>query len=122
MKLTQKRTQNILLILGVVVLALVPLWIVEKPAAGADGEEVEIFGGSDDKAKNLIGEIRPDYRPWFEPIIEPASGEIASMLFALQAALGAGFIGYYVGTGVTREKMRREQDKNKGKAPAGQKD
>ena len=122
MKLTQKRTQNILLILGVVVLALVPLWIVEKPAAGVDGEEVEIFGGSDDKAKNLIGEIRPDYRPWFEPIIEPASGEIASMLFALQAALGAGFIGYYVGTGVTREKMRREQDKNKGKAPAGQKD
>ena len=44
------------------------------------------------------------------------------MLFALQAALGAGFIGYYIGVGVTREKMRREQDKNKGKAPAGQKD
>lgn len=117
MKLTQKRTQNILLILGVVVLALIPLWIVEKPAAGPDGEEVAIFGGSDDKAKNLIGEIRPDYQPWFEPIIEPASGEIASMLFALQAALGAGFIGYYVGVGVTREKMRREQDK----AAAGQK-
>ena len=117
MKLTQKRTQNILLILGVVVLALIPLWIVEKPAAGPDGEEVAIFGGSDDKAKNLIGEIRPDYQPWFEPIIEPASGEIASMLFALQAALGAGFIGYYVGAGVTREKMRREQDK----AAAGQK-
>ena len=113
-----KRTQNILLIFGVVVLALVPLWIVEKPAAGADGEEVEIFGGSDDKAKNLIGEIRPDYRPWFEPIIEPASGEIASMLLALQAALGAGFIGYYVGTGVTREKMRREREK----AAAGRQD
>ena len=117
MKLTQKRTQNILLILGVVVLALVPLWIVEKPAAGPDGEEVAIFGGSDDKAKNLIGEIRPDYQPWFEPLVEPASGEIASMLFALQAALGAGFIGYYVGAGVTREKMRREQEK----AAAGQK-
>ena len=117
MKRTQKRTQNILLILGVVVLALIPLWIVEKPAAGPDGEEVAIFGGSDDKAKNLIGEIRPDYQPWFEPIIEPASGEIASMLFALQAALGAGFIGYYVGAGVTREKMRRELEK----AAAGQK-
>ena len=117
MKRTQKRTQNILLILGVVVLALIPLWIVEKPASGPDGEEVAIFGGSDDKAKNLIGEIRPDYQPWFEPIIEPASGEIASMLFALQAALGAGFIGYYVGAGVTREKMRRELEK----AAAGQK-
>ena len=103
-----KRTQNLLLILGVIVLALIPLWIVEKPAAGPDGEAVAIFGGADDQAKNLIGEIRPDYVPWFEPLIEPASGEIASMLFALQAALGAGFIGYYLGVSRTREKMRRE--------------
>ena len=117
-----KRTRNILLVLGVVILALVPLWIVEKPAAGPDGEEVAIFGGADDKAKNLIGEIRPDYQPWFSPLVEPASGEIASMLFALQAALGAGFIGYYIGVGVTHEKMRREQEKDKGKAPTGQKD
>ena len=102
-----KRTQNILLILGVIVLALLPLWIVERPAAGPDGE-VAIFGGADDQAKNLIGEINPEYQPWFESLIEPASGEIASMLFALQAAIGAGFIGYYIGVGRTREKMRRE--------------
>ena len=108
MNTSTKRTQNILLILAVIVLALIPLWIVEKPAAGPDGEEVAIFGGADDQAKNLIGEIRPDYEPWFEPLIEPASGEIASMLFALQAALGAGFIGYYLGVSRTREKMRRE--------------
>ena len=108
MNTVSKRTQNILLILAVIVLALIPLWIVEKPAAGPDGEEVSIFGGADDQAKNLIGEIRPDYEPWFEPLIEPASGEIASMLFALQAALGAGFIGYYLGVSRTREKMRRE--------------
>ena len=117
-----KRTQNILLIVGVIALALLPLWIVDKPAASPNGEVVNLFGGSDDKAKTLISEIRPDYQPWFKPLLEPASGEIASMLFALQAALGAGFIGYYIGVGVTREKMRREQDKNKGKAPAGQKD
>ena len=102
-----KRTQNILLIIGVIVLALLPLWIVERPAAGPDGE-VAIFGGADDQAKNLIGEINPEYQPWFESLIEPASGEIASMLFALQAAIGAGFIGYYIGVGSTREKMRRE--------------
>ena len=106
-KPTQKRAQNILLILGVIVLALLPLWIVERPAAGPDGE-VAIFGGADDQAKNLIGEINPEYQPWFESLIEPASGEIASMLFALQAAIGAGFIGYYIGVGRTREKMRRE--------------
>lgn len=109
-KHTQKRTQNILLILGVVVLGLLPLWIVERPTAGPDGEAVAIFGGADDQAKNLIGEINPDYQPWFQSIIEPASAEIASMLFALQAAIGAGFIGYYIGVGRTREKMRREME------------
>jgi len=103
-----KRTQNLLLILGVIVLGILPLWVVERPAAGPDGKASEIFAGADDKAKNLISEIRPDYEPWFEPLIEPASGEIASMLFALQAALGAGFIGYYLGVSRTREKMRRE--------------
>ena len=117
MKPSQKRTQNILLILAVIVLALIPLWIVEKPAAGPDGEAVAIFGGADDQAKNLIGEIRPDYVPWFEPLIEPASGEIASMLFALQAALGAGFIGYYLGVSRTREKMRREIEEKQCAAP-----
>ena len=108
-KPTHKRTQNILLILGVIVLALLPLWIVERPAAGPDGE-VAIFGGADDQAKNLIGEINPEYQPWFESLIEPASGEIASMLFALQAAIGAGFIGYYIGVGRTLERMRREME------------
>ena len=117
MNTSSKRTQNILLILAVIVLAMIPLWIVEKPAAGPDGEEVSIFGGADDQAKNLIGEIRPDYEPWFEPLIEPASGEIASMLFALQAALGAGFIGYYLGVSRTREKMRREIEEKQCAAP-----
>ena len=102
------KTSNLMILAMVILLAVVPLWIVEKPAAGPDGEAVAIFGGADDQAKNLIGEINPEYQPWFESLIEPASGEIASMLFALQAAIGAGFIGYYIGVGRTREKMRRE--------------
>ena len=105
-----KSTQNILLVLGVIALGLLPLWLVERPAAEPGGEEVAIFGGADDQAKDLIGKINPDYQPWFKPLIEPASGEIASMLFALQAAIGAGFIGYYIGVGRTREKMRREME------------
>ena len=103
-----KSTQNILLVLGVIALGLLPLWLVERPVAEPGGEEGAIFGGADDQAKDLIGKINPDYQPWFKPLIEPASGEIASMLFALQAAIGAGFIGYYIGVGRTREKMRRE--------------
>lgn len=105
-----KRHQNLILLIAVVLLAIFPLWLVERPAPAADGEAVEIFAGADDKAKDLIGEIAPDYQQWFEPLIEPASGEIASLLFALQAAIGAGFIGYYIGVGRTRERMRREME------------
>jgi cobalt/nickel transport protein len=41
--------------------------------------------------------VKSDYKPWFSSIWEPPSGEIESLLFALKAALGAGFIGYYIG-------------------------
>ena len=107
-----KRYQNLLLLIAVIVLGVMPLWLVDKPEAGPNGEEVALFGGADDKAKGVIGEINPDYQPWAEPLIEPASGEIASMLFALQAALGAGFIGYYLGAARTREKMKRDAEGN----------
>ena len=100
--------QNLLILLAVIVLAVAPLWIVDTPEPDAQGNTPEIFLGADDKAKNAIGEIAPDYAPWFEPLFEPPSGEIASLLFALQAALGAGFLGYYVGAARAREKLRRE--------------
>ena len=100
--------QNLLILLAVIVLAVAPLWIVDTPEPDAQGNTPEIFLGADDKAKNAIGEIAPDYAPWFEPLFEPPSGEIASLLFALQAALGAGFLGYYLGAARAREKLRRE--------------
>ena len=84
MKLWQK---NLILILLVVVIAAVPLWICK------DAE----FGGADGMAEELITETHPDYEPWFSPIFEPASGEIESLLFALQAVLGAGVIGFVLG-------------------------
>ena len=84
------RRQNILLMLAVILLAALPLWLIERPAADAEGRTAEIFTGADDKAKALIGQIAPDYQPWIKPLLEPASGEVASLLFALQAALGAG--------------------------------
>jgi cobalt/nickel transport protein len=106
-----KRYQNVLMMLAVVLLVALPLWMVKKPAPGPDGKKVEIFRGADDQARDLIGTIAPGYRPWFKPVLEPPSGEIGSLLFALQAALGAGFIGYYVGVSTTRARMRRESDK-----------
>ena len=105
-----KRYQNILLLVAVAALVALPLWLVKKPAAGMNGTAAEIFVGADDKATDLIGRIAPRYKPWAKPLLQPPSGEISSLLFTLQAALGAGFIGYYLGVSTTRAAMRREVD------------
>ncbi|UWX57761.1 energy-coupling factor ABC transporter substrate-binding protein [Chlorobaculum sp. MV4-Y] len=55
------------------------------------------FGGSDDHAEEAITELHPGYKPWFAPFWEPPGGEVESLLFALQAALGAGVLGYGLG-------------------------
>lgn len=60
---------------------------------GRNGE----FNGADGEIEVKIQELNGDYEPWAAPMWEPPSGEIESFLFCLQAAIGAGFIGYYVG-------------------------
>jgi cobalt/nickel transport protein len=90
---------------AVVVLTVLPLWLVNT-APGADAPSM--FRGSDDHARQAIGSIAPGYRPWFAPVFEPASAEIASLLFALQAAAGAGVIGFWLGLSVARERARRD--------------
>ncbi|MDR0862802.1 MAG: energy-coupling factor ABC transporter substrate-binding protein [Oscillospiraceae bacterium] len=79
--------KNVILVLIVIALAVFPLYY-------ARGSE---FGGADDQAGAVIVEIAPEYEPWFEPIIEPASGEIASLLFSLQAATGSGIVFFILG-------------------------
>ncbi len=109
-----KRYQDLLLLCAVVALIALPLWLVKRPAPSPDGRQTEIFTGADDKAKNLVGVIAPGYKPWAKPLMEPPSSEVGSLLFALQAALGAGFIGYYLGVASTRARMRRECGKETG--------
>ena len=82
-----KKIQNWLLVGGVLGLALLPLVIVK------DGK----FGGTDDQGQKAITTIQPNYKPWLQSIFQPASAEIASLLFATQAALGAGTVGYIIG-------------------------
>ena len=72
-----------------VILLLLVLAIIIIPQITQKGAE---FGGADGEAEAAIGEINPDYEPWFSSFYEPASGEIESLLFALQAAIGAGVI------------------------------
>ena len=82
-----RKHENLILILLVVVITAFPLiW-----NATAD------FGGSDDKVKDVVAGINPAYQPWFSALWTPPSAEIESFLFAVQAAIGAGFIGYWVG-------------------------
>lgn len=106
------KRRNWLILAAVVLLTVLPLWLVPywgvAPVASPDGQPTEIFRGADEKAQQAIGDIAPGYKPWFAPLMEPASAEIASLLFALQAAIGAGFIGYWLGCAVTRDKLCRE--------------
>lgn len=85
--------KNLLLILVVVVIAVVPLYLCK------DAE----FGGADGEAMEIVSEIDPTYVAWAEPLLEPKSGEIESLLFALQAALGAGVVGFVLGRMTKKE-------------------
>ena len=75
------------LMLVIVMIIVMPL--VFNPNASYDG--------ADGKAVDAIKQIAPNSKPWFSPIWEPPSAEIESLLFSLQAALGSGFICYYLG-------------------------
>ena len=82
-----KKINWILLLLAIVLIIL--------PLVFNSGAE---YGGADDQAEGVISEVQPGYEPWFSSIYEPPSGEIESLLFAVQAALGAGVVGYYLGS------------------------
>ena len=94
MKVWQK---NLILIALVVLIAALPLWLLR----GAE------FGGADGAAMELVTQQDPDYVAWADPVLEPASGEIESLLFALQAAAGAGVLGFMLGRLTAR---RRPED------------
>ena len=96
MKVWQK---NLILIGLVILLAAFPLWYCR----GAE------FGGADGMAGELIEETNPDYEPWFQPIFEPASGEVESLLFALQAAVGSGVVCFVLG----RMTAKKPEDQKK---------
>jgi cobalt/nickel transport protein len=100
MNQSKKGLNNWFLILAVFALAIAPLILVR------DGE----FAGADSQAEAAITEIQPGYKPWFKSLFEPASGEIASLLFASQAALGAGVVGYAIGVYKGRSQQQKHEE------------
>lgn len=95
--MSSKGKTVIILLLLCVLIAVVPLAFIK------DSE----FGGADGAAEDVITEIDPTYEAWASPILEPPGGETESLLFCLQAALGAGIFGY--GFGMLRERSKKEQ-------------
>ena len=78
------RASALLLLLAAAIVAL-PL------ALNLPGE----YGGTDAAARDRIEAT--GYRPWFASLWTPPGGEVESLLFAAQAALGAGVLGYVLG-------------------------
>lgn len=82
---------TVVCLLALVALLAVPL-LLDARRSGPE----ERFVGTDSAATSAIEQAHPDYQPWFRSVFEP-SGEVESGLFALQAAVGAGVLGYVIG-------------------------
>lgn len=97
MKLYQK---NLIILLVVVVIVVAPLLFLKN----AD------FSGADGLAMETVTEISSNYKPWVHSILKPKSGEIESLLFALQASIGTGVVGFILGR-ITGKKSQVEERK-----------
>ncbi|HJJ52085.1 energy-coupling factor ABC transporter substrate-binding protein [Methanocorpusculum sp.] len=87
-------------IIGVVVILAL---IVGALAVAGDAE----WGGADGNVAGMIDET--GYTPWYESVIwSPPSGEIESLIFALQAAFGAGIACLILGYWTGQRKARKE--------------
>jgi cobalt/nickel transport protein len=86
--MSRRRLVTVLLVLGVVALFAVPLALNRGRSD---------YTGTDSRATAVIEQNDPSYRPWFSSVFSPSSPEVESGLFALQAALGGGVLGYVLG-------------------------
>ncbi|NCB28416.1 MAG: energy-coupling factor ABC transporter substrate-binding protein [Clostridia bacterium] len=92
--------KNLILVVAVIVLAVIPMYVAK------DGE----FGGADGQAMDAVSDVDPTYQSWAQPLLEPKSGEIESLLFATQAAIGAGIVGFVLGRITKKDK---DDDRNR---------
>ncbi|MGI5895227.1 MAG: energy-coupling factor ABC transporter substrate-binding protein [Candidatus Merdivicinus sp.] len=97
------------IILGLVLLAICAGIAIFPLMTIKDSE----FGGADGAAEDVVAAVDPDYEPWAESPIAPPGGETESLLFCLQAGIGAAVLGY--GFGYLRARKKYKQPEEKGK-------
>lgn len=93
----------LLMLMACILIAIMPLLMIR------DSE----FGGADGAAEEMIGEVAPDYVPWFESFLPELGSETESLIFCLQAALGASVLGYGFGYLVARKKFQNNGEEEK---------
>ena len=90
-----------------VILLILLVLIIAVPLIFMGGSE---FSGSDNQGADAVSEIQSDYVPWFESLWEPPSGEIESLLFCVQAAFGAGIVGFAIGRVTSKKNGEKNAD------------
>ncbi|MDD6763722.1 MAG: energy-coupling factor ABC transporter substrate-binding protein [Clostridiales bacterium] len=86
------------------ILAVILVMVVAVPLMFMGGNE---FGGTDDAASDIVSEVNAGYETWFDSVWEPPSGEIESLLFCVQAAIGAGAVGFALGRVTSKKNADR---------------
>lgn len=90
------RRSNIILLLAAALIVAAPI-ILSLPGD---------YEGTDDLAAGAVEET--GYQPWFEPLWSP-SEEVEGLIFTLQAATGAGLLGFILGRISTRRERRHDE-------------
>lgn len=93
------------LLLIAILIGITPVFILK------DAE----FGGSDDAGSVMIESIDKEYEPWFTPVLEniiggELPGEVESLFFCLQTAMGVGVLAFYMGRMYERKKLGKEEE------------
>jgi len=96
----KKKTTVILLIILTIVVAITPLFLIQ----GAE------FEGRDGAGSEMVEEVTGgEYEPWFKPVLEmliggELPGEMETLFFCIQTAIGVGIIAFCFGYLAARKK------------------
>jgi cobalt/nickel transport protein len=96
----QKLSINTWLLGGAVILSMAPVLMYQ-------GKE---FKATDSINITAIEQVKPGYKPWFEPVIKPSGGEVETFLFATQAGIGSGVVCYILGLYKGRSERRKTDE------------